>query len=502
MSFNDLGLNKEFAASIAAAGYENPTELQQQLIPHIAQGDSVLVWTQSASGKTGSFLIPAINYVLSNPLEEHRGARVLVLTSRRDRVNQITYTIKRLLGEEQQIRSGFIVSGRPYQPQMRLLRRPLDIMIATPGRLNDLVDNNKADFSALEMLIVDDLTAIHKKGLHPLIEKVIAQRGERKYPTIAFVRHDEEVTSYARTLFTGANEITVQDEKTQLLQLNHNVYLSDDFSHKIKLMNHLLSQHRHEPTIIYTNTARTAKSLADSLANHNHIADAVHLLAEEERNTDACPILIEADEENVQADLNGQEHVIHFELPDSTELYTKRMQPFLGEVRSEPPVAILASRTERDRLRKLEEYLGESFPQKKIPGLEPSNKPSKRNTNTSHANNKHKKPHGQGHSKKPQQRQQAKPGDKRHSHNNSSNNTQGARKGPYGRPQNTNNKRKVGSSNYNSKPRSFNGNQNSNDGGNYSIGAWEEKQDYAPARPKPEKKVVIRYKEKRKTVVK
>ena len=128
MSFEDLGLNKEFVTSVQAAGYENPTELQQQLIPCINKGSSVLVWTQSASGKTGSFLIPAISYVLSNPLEEHRGARVLILTSRRDRVNQITYTIKRLLGD-QQVRTGFIVSGRPYQPQMRLLRRPLDLLL-------------------------------------------------------------------------------------------------------------------------------------------------------------------------------------------------------------------------------------------------------------------------------------------------------------------------------------------------------------------------------------
>ena len=111
MSFIDLGLKGAFADNIDAAGYETPTELQQQLIPLMAQRKSAIVWTQSAAGKTGAFLIPAINYIFNNPLPEHQGARILVLTSRRDRVNQITYTIKRLLGEGQQIRTGFIVSG-------------------------------------------------------------------------------------------------------------------------------------------------------------------------------------------------------------------------------------------------------------------------------------------------------------------------------------------------------------------------------------------------------
>jgi superfamily II DNA/RNA helicase len=148
LSFSDFNLQPEFIKSIEAAGYQSPTPLQSQLIPLLAEKKSAVVWTQSASGKTGAFLIPAMNYILENPAPEKRGARVLILTSRRDRVSQINYTIKRL-SQGHTMRFGFIVSGRPYQTQMRLMRRPLDIMIATPGRLNDLMSNGKADFSQL-----------------------------------------------------------------------------------------------------------------------------------------------------------------------------------------------------------------------------------------------------------------------------------------------------------------------------------------------------------------
>ena len=118
MSFSNFDLQKDFINSIEEAGYTEPTPLQEELIPLVAEKKNILIWTQSASGKTGSFLIPAMNYILENPNPEKRGARVLILTSRRDRVSQINYTIKRL-STNHTMRFGFVVSGRPYQPKFR-----------------------------------------------------------------------------------------------------------------------------------------------------------------------------------------------------------------------------------------------------------------------------------------------------------------------------------------------------------------------------------------------
>lgn len=484
MSFTDLGLKESLAANIEAAGYESPTELQEQLIPLMVQRKSTLVWTQSAAGKTGAFLIPAIDYILNNPLEEHQGARILVLTSRRDRVNQITYTVKRLLGEEQQIRTGFIVSGRPYQPQMRLLRRPLDLMIATPGRLNDLVDNNKADFSNIELLIIDDLTAIHKKGLYELIDKVVAQKPDTA-PVVAFVRHDAEVTPYAQNLLPGAEEITIEDEKSLLLQLPQTTYLADDFNHKLALSNHLLAGLNHKPTVIFTNTSKTAKALADSLANHGHTADATHLLDEEERNLEACPILIVPDEEDFIPEMDGHTPVIHFEIPGKIETYQARLQHVLGTETRTETIALLVSGPDHDNLKKLEEFQSESIAKSTIPGLEP--KQSKRGKSAGKAG------------RKPQQRKSTgqnprsrKPGSGGGSANNAAEKRSGARKGPYGRLNGGAQRKNPG-----------NKSRSGSDGGNYEIGGWE-KQDYTQKQPADaDKKVVIRYKEKkRRTLIK
>lgn len=466
---------------------------------------SVIIWTQSASGKTGAFLIPAINHVLNNPLEDHRHARVLILTSRRDRVNQINYTIKRLLGDEQQIRSGFIVSGRPYQPQMRLLRRPLDLMIATPGRLNDLVDNNKADFSKLEMLIIDDLSAIFHKGLHGLINKILSERSEA-CPVIAFVRKDDDIAGYARTVLAGAEELEIEDDRNPLLQLPQVVHLADDYTHKIALMDHLLDEFAGEPTYIFTQTVKTAKALAESLSNHGHSAEVAADLPAEERNTDASPILIYTDQDNPPT-YKGNEHIINFELPNKVEEYEARLQGLSSEGRDEAIIAVVLPR-ERENLKRIEAFLGDSIEQCTLPGLAPLEHtsgftPAVRSPRAQHNNhggqrnrNSQSQDKGKGRSQfgqgsKPKQRTQDQ---KQQSGPASATTTDPRqRKGPYGRLNGGAQRKRDGGGNYG-------GGMNRDTGGSYEIGSWE-KPDYAqqasPASKPDDKKVVIRYKEKR-----
>jgi len=401
LSFSDFNLKEEFISSIKAAGYESPTPLQSQLIPLVANKKSAIVWTQSASGKTGAFLIPAINYILKNPAPEKRGARVLILTSRRDRVSQINYTIKRL-SNDHTMRFGFIVSGRPYQTQMRLMRRPLDIMIATPGRLNDLMNNGKADFSQLEMLIIDDLTSIYQKNLHGLIEKIVEQAGDN-CSNIVFVRGDEEITPYTKNLFPDAVEITVNDdsnetdlqpnqethvnnkksntEKTiktpqqQTVDINalmpQKVHIADDYTHKIAMMDHLMDEFAGESTLIYVATNKAAKTLLENLANHGHAAELNQELSPENRNE--CDIIIVSDQEKEtlsNQDVEGNDtHIIHFDLPRRTDKYLERL--LKHDQNREEATLLMVDGYNYNELKHLEKTMGTKLEQVNVPGLEP-----------------------------------------------------------------------------------------------------------------------------------
>jgi len=402
LSFSELKLQEDFVASIEEAGYQSPTELQSELIPLIADRKDVLIWSQTAAGKTGAFLIPAINYILSNPVEEKRGARILILTSRRDRVSQINYTLKRLT-HNHNMRFGFVVSGRPYQPQMRLMRRPLDLMIATPGRLNDLIDNNKADFSKLEMLIVDDLTTIYHKSMQTLLNKILKQTGDN-CPTIAFIRDDKDVTPYVRDLFPNAKEIEVleedktnpkvaaqkkknksverpkkqgnsnkiarkQSQKIELPNTPHIVHVADDYTHKIALMDHLLDEFAGAPTIIHTSTQKSAEKLLDNLANHGHIAELAKNLSSEEMLSPDNATLIISDQCNVTLPESSSEHLLHFELPYKLEKYQERLKKHPSD-RNEPAI-ILADGRDYNTLKTIEKTLGNPLEQQIVPGLEP-----------------------------------------------------------------------------------------------------------------------------------
>ena len=407
MSFSDFKLNKDFIQSIEAAGYESPTELQSQLIPLVNEKKSALIMSQSASGKTGAFLIPAMNYILENPAPEKRGARILILTSRRDRVSQINYTIKRL-SSDLTMRFGFIVSGRPYQTQMRLMRRPLDIMIATPGRLNDLMNNGKADFSQLEMLIIDDLSSIYRKNLQGLIESIKKQAGP-ECSAITFVSDDDEITPYAKTLFPDAVQITVDDEdaedefeptenhvpqqqaesseqsnqnnndnnKPKNIMLNskdlmpQKVHIADDYTHKIAMMDHLMDEYAGESTIIYTSTNKAAKQLQENLTNHGHTAEIIGEIDAEEHAD--CEILICSDQSNVAIEKDEMAkldtHIINFDLPHSLDNYLARLNQHDQE--RENATLLVLDGHNFNELKTLEKSLGEQLEQKTIPGLEP-----------------------------------------------------------------------------------------------------------------------------------
>ena len=449
MSFSDFNLNKDFIQAIEAAGYSSPTDLQAQLIPIVEQKKSALILSQSASGKTGAFLIPAMNYILENPAPEKRGARVLILTSRRDRVSQINYTLKRL-SNDLTMRFGFIVSGRPYQTQMRLMRRPLDIMIATPGRLNDLMNNGKADFSQLEMLIIDDLSSIHRKSLQSLVENILKQAGE-SCSAITFVSEDDEITPYAEALFPDAVKITVEEEdqvdefenvephdqhhahntekahtnnkqqvntdekqhpetsdnnntKPQEKHINsadlmpQKVHIADDYTHKIAMMDHLMDEFAEETTIIYTATNKAAQTLQDNLSNHGHTAELVDDISSDELSD--CNIIIYSDQSKSQIDnelmASLDSNIINFDLPHNIDHYLARLNRH--EKDREKPTLLILDGYNFNELKTLEKALDEKLEQITIPGLEPlkpfvnlsKGRPNKRNNNN--ANSRSKKP--------------------------------------------------------------------------------------------------------------
>lgn len=578
MSFADFNLQKNFIASIEAAGYQSPTPLQSELIPLVAERKSAVVLSQSAAGKTGAFLIPAINYILENPDQEKRGARILILTSRRDRVSQINYTIKRL-SRDHNMRFGFIVSGRPYQTQMRLMRRPLDIMIATPGRLNDLMENKKADFSQLEMLIIDDLSSIYHKNLQGLVESILNQVND-DCSSLVFVNNDDEATAFATSLFPNAVNITISDDETDntnnnaakqnitkedemLLKSNNNtktgrgqqnppllppetlmpqnVYVADDYTHKIALMDHFLDEFSGEKTLIYTSTDKVAKTLQENLTNHGHAAEIAQELSPDELASGEIDTLIISDQDkntNVNELPSGHDaHLIHFDLPFKTANFIKRLHNHDNpEVKRDEAAILVVDGRNYSELKQIEKAIGNTLEQAKVPGLEPllpfvnKSKPSpsnrksqNRNTRTRNSNNrsnsggnnnKAKSNKTNQNARKKPQRPSAQNKNGSDNGGNSNNKSKRQRKGPFGRlnggvhrkqsgsRSDTNNKdgrQRSGPKNQKRKPKIGVSSRGTN--APNSDRSWQSDFAEPKERQATPKRVVIRYKDKKRSLL-
>lgn len=492
MSFSQFGLHEKLVNTLDAAGYENPTPLQKQLIPLINERKDVIVESQTAAGKTGAYLIPLTSYLLSNQLEEHHGSRVLVLTSRRERVNQINYTLKRII-KSFDLRVGFISGGRPYQHQMRLLKRPLDILIATPGRLDDLVKNNKTDFSTLEALIIDDFSIIYHHGLQELCKQILGQT-KQKCTTVAFIQKEDQSLEYIKELLPDASTIEVEDEKHPLLSIPQNAYIADDHTHKIALMDQMMDELEEPGTLIYTSSNKVATSLQESLANHGHSSELAHEISDNQKITaDQHSCIIVSDQIDADVATNTYKNVIHFDLPKQPSIFQNRISN-KGWEELKNPSAVLVGPHDRITLKKIEAQAGDSLEQKTLPGLEPLNSYSPTPL-LSLGNNKQKKRGGAGKNNNSNRNQnKRKPrtnlgtgGASKHT------NRQKQHKGPYGRL-NGGIHRKRGSQTGVS-PVGVGNNQSFSSGGGTSN-FNNDMQELGERQPK-QRKVVIRYKDRK-----
>ena len=160
MSFASLNLNPAIVQGLTAAGYTEPTPVQAKAIPDAIAGHDLMCSAPTGTGKTAVFVVPALERLMQPSAKSGRGPRVLVLTPTRELALQVTGAVEKYGKFMRHMRTGTVLGGMPYPKQRRLLESPLDILVATPGRLIDFIDQGKVDFSRLEMLVLDEADQI------------------------------------------------------------------------------------------------------------------------------------------------------------------------------------------------------------------------------------------------------------------------------------------------------------------------------------------------------
>ncbi|MCW8927509.1 MAG: DEAD/DEAH box helicase, partial [Gammaproteobacteria bacterium] len=213
MSFTDLNLDEQLLRAIQACGFTSPSDIQKQAIPVALEGHDLMASAQTGTGKTAAFVLPALQRLLNNEPAPGHGPRVLILTPTRELATQVTDAI-RDLGKFSRLRSTTVVGGMPYPPQIKMLRQPLDLLVATPGRLIDHFESGRLDFGRLEMLVLDEADRMLDMGFVDDVERIAAALPEQRQTLLFSATLEGEVRNVARRLLKEPQRIQIAGVKT------------------------------------------------------------------------------------------------------------------------------------------------------------------------------------------------------------------------------------------------------------------------------------------------
>ncbi|HBV20604.1 MAG TPA: ATP-dependent helicase [Nitrosomonas sp.] len=387
MSFEDLNLNPLIIKAIQESGYTTPTPIQMQAIPELISGADIIASAQTGTGKTAAFMLPALHHLAEPSKIRSRGPRVLVLTPTRELAEQVSNAAKKYGKFLPRTKVISILGGMPYPLQNKLLSQPVDILVATPGRLIDHIQRGRIDFSRLQMLILDEADRMLDMGFIADVEQIASATPKDKQTVLFSATLDGAIDKVAARLLKSPKRIQIASQKARLDNIEQRLHYVDDLSHKNKLLDHVLQDATLKQAIVFTATKRDADLLADNLYARGHTAAALHGdMNQRERNRTLTKlrkgglrVLVATDVAARGIDVSDITHVINFDLPKFAEDYVHRIGR-TGRAGAAGTAVSFASNRDCIHLKRIERYTGQAIASHIIPGLEPRFKPNQRNS--------------------------------------------------------------------------------------------------------------------------
>lgn len=383
MSFENLNLNPDILKAINDSGYTTPTPIQEQAIPELLAGHDIMASAQTGTGKTAAFMLPALHRLATPSKINCRGPRILVLTPTRELALQVSEAASKYGKYINRIKVVSILGGMPYPLQNKLLSQPVDILVATPGRLIDHIQRGRIDFSRLEMLVLDEADRMLDMGFIDDVEKIAGSIPNNHQTLLFSATLDNSITRVANRLLKSPKRIQIATQQTKMDNIEQRLHYVDDMSHKKKLLEHLLSDADLKQAIVFTATKRDADTLADNLSAQGHVVSALHGDMNQRERTRTLTklrngrlrILVATDVAARGIDVAGITHVVNFDLPKFAEDYVHRIGRTGRAGASGVAVSFASTSKDGPHLRKIERFTGHRIISHVIPGLEPRNKP-------------------------------------------------------------------------------------------------------------------------------
>jgi ATP-dependent RNA helicase RhlE len=330
--FNDLGLAAAVLRAVENEGYTTPTPIQEQAIPLLLQGRDLLGIAQTGTGKTAAFALPILHKLVSDRQRpQSRRTRVLVMAPTRELVSQIAESF-RSYGRHAQMQIATVFGGVSYGPQVKALGRGLDILVATPGRLLDHLQQGTVRLDETEIVVLDEADHMLDLGFIIPIREIVAKLPKDRQTLFFSATMPKEIAKLAGEMLDNPAQVTVKPEGTTAERVDQSVYMVDAGA-KNTLLVHLLKQKEFERTLIFTRTKRGADKVTKLLAGENISSQAIHGNKSQAQREKAlnlfkrglCQTLVATDIAARGIDVDSVTHVVNYELPDVPEAYVHRI---------------------------------------------------------------------------------------------------------------------------------------------------------------------------------
>ena len=377
VTFESLNLHPSILRAIEESGYTTATPIQAQAIPEVMAGHDLMASAQTGTGKTAAFALPALNLLATPHESKSRGPRILVLVPTRELAAQVNEAARKY-GKFIRARTVSIVGGMPYPLQNKLLSQPLDILVATPGRLIDHMERGRIDMSRLQMLILDEADRMLDMGFMPDVERICAALPAERQTLLFSATLDGNIGRIAHQILRNPKTIQVASQTQKHENIEQRLHFVDDMTHKNKLLEHLLIAPEVNQVIVFTSTKRHADLLAEDLYAAGHKTAALHGdMTQGARNRTLTKlrhgdvkVLVATDVAARGIDVAGITHVINYDLPKFAEDYVHRIGR-TGRAGNTGIAISFASNMDRHQVRKIEQFTGQRLEPSVIAGFEP-----------------------------------------------------------------------------------------------------------------------------------
>ena len=380
MSFDTLGLAEPLLRAVADYGYTTPTPIQMQAIPAVLSGGDVMGGAQTGTGKTAGFVLPMLHRLMANPaVRDAKGRlpiRALILTPTRELAAQVEESV-RTYGKHSKLTSMVMFGGVGMQPQIDKLRRGVDILVATPGRLLDHHQQRTLDLSHVQIFVLDEADRMLDMGFVHDIKKVLAVLPPKKQSLLFSATFSDEIKALADRLLNAPVLIEVARRNQTAETIAQKVHPVGREKKK-DLLVHLIKSNDWDQVLVFTRMKHGANRLVEHLLKENISAMAIHgnksqtarTKALAEFKTGDLTVLVATDIAARGIDIDMLPHVVNYELPNVPEDYVHRIGR-TGRAGAKGEAVSLVCVDENGFLRDIERLIKREIPKEIVPGFEP-----------------------------------------------------------------------------------------------------------------------------------